>query len=133
LGGASGSLPNYQARWWRAGGGESGWGLNITHQGDILFVTWFTYYADGSGMWLVAPRVERQGNGTYAGDLYRTFGPPFSAQPWNPANVSAMPAGHMSLSFSDASNGTFTATFATTSVTKAISREAFASPTSVCR
>ncbi|HXF79596.1 MAG TPA: YncE family protein [Usitatibacter sp.] len=134
LGGAPGPLPNYQDLWWRSGGTESGWGINLTHQGDIIFLTWFTYDADGTGMWLVGPRLQRTGNGTYSGDLYRTAGPPFNSQPWNSSSVSAMPAGRASLSFSDASNATFTATFALgLTVTKAISREGFASPASVCR
>ena len=133
LGGAAGATVNYQDLWWRAGGGESGWGVNITHQGDILFLTWFTYGTDGKGLWLVGPRVERTGNGTYAGTLYRTWGPPFNAQPWNTSSVSAMPVGSVSLTFTDASNATFTATLEGNTVTKPITREAFASPTSVCR
>jgi hypothetical protein len=25
------------------GGSESGWGVNLTHQGDTIFASWFTY------------------------------------------------------------------------------------------
>ena len=35
-------------------GAESGWGVSLTHQGDIIFVAWFTYDFDGSALWLVA-------------------------------------------------------------------------------
>ena len=46
---------NYQDLWWNApAGSESGWGLNITHQGNTLFVTWFTYDLDGLPLWLSA-------------------------------------------------------------------------------
>jgi hypothetical protein len=75
LGGSAGSTPNYSDLWWRADGTESGWGVNLVHQGDILFATWFTYEAGGTasspakGMWLV------MSNGNKTGDrrLQRRF------------------------------------------------------------
>ena len=74
---------NYQGLWWRSpAGSESGWGLNVTHQGEILFATWFTYDTDGSGLWLVLPSGTRTAEGTYSGELYRTTGPVFSLSPW---------------------------------------------------
>jgi hypothetical protein len=27
-------------------------GINLTHQGDAIFVSWFTYDAGGNGWWL---------------------------------------------------------------------------------
>ena len=50
---------NYQDLWWVPGGTESGWGVNLTHQGDIIFATWFIYDFDGSVLWLAAttPKV----------------------------------------------------------------------------
>lgn len=46
---------NVQGLWWRSpANSESGWGLNLIQQGDVLFATWFTYDTDGRGMWLVA-------------------------------------------------------------------------------
>ncbi len=133
LGGSAGAVPNYQDLWWRTGGTESGWGINITHQGDILFMTWFTYDTSGKGMWLVASNVSRTGNSTYSGTLYRTWGAPFNVQPWNPSTVRAMPVGNVTLTFTDAANGIFTATVEGSTVTKPITREVFGSPTSVCR
>src|SRR4029450_7840006 len=58
-----GALANYQDLWWNAS--ESGWGMNITHQDDILFATLFTYAADGQGMWLVMSAGLRQADGSY--------------------------------------------------------------------
>ena len=76
---------NYQDLWWNApAGSESGWGLNIAHQGDTLFVTWFTYDLDGSPLWLSAT-AQKTGARDVRGTLYRTTGPAFSATPWNPA------------------------------------------------
>ena len=133
LGAAAGAVPNYQDLWWRSSGAESGWGINITHQGEILFLTWFTYDIGGKGLWLVASNVARTGNATYSGTLYRTWGAPFNMQPWSPSTVRAMPVGTVTLTFTDASNGTFTATVEGSTVTKPITREVFASPSSVCR
>jgi len=41
---------NFQDLWWNPG--ESGWGLGLTHQGDVVFVTWATYDLTGKAWWL---------------------------------------------------------------------------------
>ena len=134
IGGAAGASPNYQDLWWRSpAGSESGWGLNIAHQGDVLFVTWFTYGGDGRGTWLVASNVARTGNGTYAGTLYRSVGPPMNASPWDPARVNRMPAGQVSFSFTDANNGVMTSTLEGVTRSVPITRQVFSSPASGCR
>jgi hypothetical protein len=132
-GGPAGAAPNYQDLWWRSGGTESGWGMNIAHQRDTLFVTWFTYDADGSQLWLVASNVAKVGPGTYSGTLYRTTGPAFNTPQWSPAAVGATPVGSVTLAFGDASNGTFTYTVNGVSQSKPISRQVFSSPATVCR
>ena len=129
----AGATPNYQDLWWRSGGSESGWGVNITHQGDILFMTWFTYGGDGKGMWLVGSNVSKTGNGTYSGMLHRTWGPPFNAQPWDPAKVTRMPVGSVSFNFSDAGNATMTYTVEGVTQSKPITRLLYATPATVCR
>ena len=133
-GGAPGAQPNYTDLWWKSpAGSESGWGLFLTHQGDVVFTVWFTYDTDGRPVWFVGSNITKTGNATYSGTLYRTFGPPFSASPWDPSKVSAMPVGSATLSFSDASNGTFTHTVNGFSHSDAITREVFASPATACR
>jgi cytidylate kinase len=133
VGGSAGSTPNYQDLWWQASGAESGWGLNVTHQGDVLFATWFTYDANGKGLWLVASNLAKVNGTTYSGTLYRTTGPAFNSAQWNPAAVKATPVGSLTLAFGDAAHGTLSATVNGASITKAIAREVFASPASVCR
>jgi DNA-binding beta-propeller fold protein YncE len=133
-GGTSGTAPNYQALWWASpAGSESGWGLNVTHQGDILFVTWFTYAPDGKGMWLVGSRFSRTGNASYAGALYRAIGPPWNATNWNPAMVALTPVGNASLAFSDADRGVFSYSVNGISGAKAVTRQVYAAPATVCR
>ena len=57
---------NVQGLWWKDAS-ESGWGVNLTQQGDVLFATWFTYDEQGQGMWLVMSNGERTGTSTSRG------------------------------------------------------------------
>jgi len=117
--------PNYQGIWWNSpADSESGWGLNIAHQADTLFASWFTYDMGGRGWWLVmtAPKT---GAETYTGNLFTTRGPPFDAVPWNPAMVASTQVGTGTLTFSDANNGTFSYTIGALTQVKAITREQF--------
>jgi hypothetical protein len=133
-GGAVSGTANYQDLWWRApAGSESGWGVNVTHQGDILFATWFTYEAGGKGMWIVMPDGQLTGPGTYTGKLYRTTGAPFNASPWDPARTVVTEVGTGSFAFSGLNAGTFSYTVNGISQAKAITRQAYAAPTTSCR
>jgi len=116
---------NYQGLWWAApAASESGWGLNVAHQGDTLFVTWFTYDADGKGWWLVMT-ADKIAPGTYRGQLYTTRGPAFDAVPWDPNAVDRTEAGTGTLVFTDANTGTFNYVIGATNQTKNITREVF--------
>ena len=124
---------NYQDLWWNApAGSESGWGINLTHQGDTLFATWFTYAPDGKPWWLavsaanVAPKV-------YAGTLYSGTGPPFSSTRFDPSKVRATPVGAATLSFIDGNNALFSYTVNGIAQVKAITREVFGPPGTVCQ
>jgi len=134
LGGAAGATPNYQGLWWRApAGSESGWGVNLTHQGDVIFATWFTYDSSRRGIWLVMPNGRRTGPSTFTGELYRTTGPAFDSATWNASSVSATEVGSATFAFTDSGNGTFTYTVGGASASKPIVRQVFASPATVCR
>ena len=84
---------NYQGLWWNSpAGSESGWGINLTHQGDRIFATWFTYDTTGKEWWLAMSAPSTAMN-TFSGILYQTRGPPFDAAPFNPADVTVIPVG----------------------------------------
>ena len=102
----AGTALNLQGLWW-AGEAESGWGLNIAHQGDILFTTWFTYDTDGSAMWLVASDMRKTSGNTFAGTLQRTTGPAFSSEPFDASAVTRSNVGTATLTFTDANTGRF--------------------------
>ena len=124
---------NYQDLWWAApAGSESGWGVNLTHQGDIIFATWFTYGLDGLSTWFVAtaPKIAL---GSYSGLLYSTTGPPFNAVPFDPTKVSGTVVGTATFAFTDGNNGTFNYTVNGVTQSKAITRDILVAPGTVCQ
>ena len=124
---------NYQDLWWASpAGSESGWGVNLTHQGDVIFATWFTYDGSGNPLWLSGPAV-KTGQGVYTGTLAQTSGPGFNAVPFDPVKVVETPVGTYTLSFSDGAHGTFAYTVNGVAQTKAITREVFVAPGTICQ
>jgi len=124
---------NYQDLWWAAPAGvESGWGINLTEQSNEIFGTWFTYDVDGTPLWL-SVLATNTGPGVYSGPLMRTRGPAFSAVPFDPAKVTATPAGTATFTFSDGAHATFAYTVNGVSQAKAITREVFVNPGTHCQ
>jgi hypothetical protein len=130
---------NFQDLWWAApAGSESGWGVNITQQGTTIFATWFTYDANHNPLWLsvTAPQT---GPNMYSGSLDRTTGPAFGAVPFDPTQVHHNPAGTATFSFSDGNNGLFAYNVDLgdgvnkANQSKAITRQVFRAPGTVCR
>jgi hypothetical protein len=123
------TLTNYTDLWWNPN--ESGWGINIAHQGDTIFAAWYTYGTDGAPMWLVTTAT-KTGPGAYAGDLYRTVGP---AGP----GVQAAPVGAATFNFTNGNSATFAYSVqmagmaAATTQTKAITRQIFTMPGVACQ
>lgn len=129
--GSRASATNYQDLWWNSpANSESGWGLNITHQGNTLFGTLFTYGSDNKDLWLVMSAGQRQPDGSYLGELYQIAGPPFNAQPWTAVGVTQV--GTMRLRFSNGETGTLEYTAYGVTVVKNITRQVFSSPLPLC-
>jgi hypothetical protein len=123
--GPPGGGANYQGLWWNSpANSESGWGLNLAHQGDTIFASWFTYDTSGRDWWLVMT-AQKSGPNTYSGKLYQTRGPAFDAANFDPATVVATEAGSGTLTFSDSNNGTFSYTIGAVAQAKTITREQF--------
>jgi hypothetical protein len=120
---------NYQDLWWNPA--EPGWGVNVTHQGDIVFATLFTYDAGGQGKWFVLSNGAKTGMGTYSGALFSTTAGAFNASPWVPAIPTAV--GTMAFAFTSGNAGTLSYSVNGASVTKAIQREVFSSPATQCQ
>jgi hypothetical protein len=114
--------------WWNAA--ESGWGLNVIQQQELLFVTLYHYGADNSPRWFVASGLapvtpQPAGLTRFTGTLYQTAGPYYGLGSFNPASVTTTPVGTMTLSFNSPSTGTLSYTISGTSVTKDITRYGF--------
>jgi hypothetical protein len=133
-GGSHGANPNYTDLWRGTdAAAEVGWGVNIVHQGDTLFISWFTYGSDGRGLWMYAA-VPRNGTTSYFGTLQRnTRGPAFNSTPWNRSLIETAAVGSVTLNFSDASNATFTYTVDGITQSKFITRNIFQPAVTICR
>ena len=123
---------NYQDLWWASPpGSESGWGINLTHQGDTIFASWFTYDHEHKPMWLVSSASKTTPN-SYSGTLVRTTGPPFNAVPFpptgTPGGATGTNVGTASFTFADGSTASFTYTVNGVTQTKNITRELFQPP-----
>ena len=129
---------SYQDLWWNApAGSESGWGIEIVHEGDTIVAIWFTYDRDRSPMWLIAT-LARTGATTYSGNLFRmTGGPAFDAVPFpplgSPGSASGSIVGTATLDFSDGNAAAFSYSVDGVAQTKSITREVLVSPGTVCR
>lgn len=67
--------------WWNPN--ESGWGLNIAHQADTIFITLYVYGSDNRATWFTSTAhfvgSDQAGNLVYTGDLYQSTGPWYGA------------------------------------------------------
>ncbi|MCB1641009.1 MAG: hypothetical protein KDI37_04695 [Xanthomonadales bacterium] len=112
---------NYSDLWWNDS--EAGWGLTISHQGDVIFLLWYTYGEGGRDQWISASSLIRQADGSYRGGLQRPANGTPLPQIIGPATSFPVPEiGTASLSFSDGETGQFSYTLEGVSQSKPIQR-----------
>jgi hypothetical protein len=100
-----------------------GWAITSGSAARI-FISWYTYDADGRGIWLVTPSGSWTGATELRGTLYQTDGPGYQ-QPFDPARVNVRIVGEAAFSFRDAANATFSYTLNGTTGSKPIQRLRF--------
>jgi hypothetical protein len=127
---------NYQDLWWAApAGSESGWGINFTHQGDVIFGTWFTYDAGGAPLWFIV-LANKQSPGVYQGPVSTVTGPSFDSVPFDTTKVVETVVGDATINFADGNHASFgysvTIGGNTTLQSKSITRQVFAGPGTMC-
>jgi len=126
-GAASAFSPDVSDLWWNPE--ESGWGVNVTQQGDVVFATFFVYGADGKAHWYVASNMTtRDASDTaasFSGSLFETSGPSFGTA-FNPAAVTRREVGTATLRFTLPGTGSLAYTIDGTPVTKQIRRQSWA-------
>ena len=97
----------YSDLWWNPN--ESGWGMGITQQGNLMFITWFVYDKPRNPVWYVASRCEVVGSGDgCTGRLYRVsgpLGPNRTDGSFDRGRVVVEDVGTIRVGFSDANNG----------------------------
>lgn len=116
------------AAWWDER--ESGWGLFVADQGNVLSPFWFTYDADGEPVWFLAATTP-QPDGSYRGDVMRFNGVPLAqiaGQAADPAQV----IGQATLTFAGDSGLQFNYTVNGQSQSKTLSRFPFGTQDIVC-
>jgi len=130
---------NYTDMWWVVGGVESGWGINFTDQSNAIFATWFTFDLSGNPLPLSATLFKVGPGNTYSGTLIKTGGPPFSAVPWNPGEVTRAELGTATVTFTNGNRATFTYTVAlngpmsAVTQTKQLERQVFRTKGTTCQ
>lgn len=116
---------DYTDLWWNAA--ESGWGMNVIQQADILFLTFFLYGPDNAPRWYVGSSVaptnpQPVGAVRFSGLLYQTTGPWFGGA-FDPAGVGIQEVGSVTLTFDSPDTATLSYTIGGTPVVKAIERQ----------
>lgn len=125
LGGGVAHALDYNGWWWNPD--QSGQGINVGHQGNVMFIAWFTYDETGKGAWLVmgGPLTTPT---TLSGNLTRTRGPALGT-PFNPALVTGTTVGSATLTFSDLHHAALAWTFNGKSGTLPLVRESYGTTT----
>lgn len=114
---------DYGDIWWNPT--ESGWGLQIAHQGNVLFLTWYIFKADRTPVWVTAALIQTTPGGTtYTGDLIATTGPYYGGPSWTPPAQNRV-AGTATFSATSVTTATLTYSIDGVTVTKNIQRYAF--------
>jgi hypothetical protein len=130
LGGAKAASENFQDLWWNPY--DQGWGMNIAHQGDVIFATYYTYDAAGKGVWYAMSNTVKVANSAYAGPMQLVRGPAFDST-WDSSKVKAADTGTASFRFEPSGTAVFDYSLAADGGTKTMVRMAFSLPATVCR
>jgi hypothetical protein len=113
---------NYQDWWW-VGAAESGWGINLGHQGDTIFAAWFVYDVNRNPVWFTAVANKPAGSTAenFTGKLFQSRGAFYGLTPFTPSN-DATEVGTATFNFTDAKNANLEYNVGSVVVRKVITR-----------
>ena len=77
-GGGGGGATNYGGLWWLST--ESGWGINFSHQGNLIYATWYTYDTTGKAWWLSMLATQQGTSQTFTGNILASQGTGFNTR-----------------------------------------------------
>jgi len=120
---ATTSSTDYTDLWYLSS--ESGWGVNVIQQADVVFATFFVYGSDGSPRWFVVPDgrsvASPPGQNQFTGALYQTQGT-YYGSPWGGPTLNTQ-VGTATFSFTSPTTGTLTYSVNGVNVSKSIIRQ----------
>jgi len=119
---------NYQDLWWNPS--ENGWGVNLAHQGSMLFANVYTFDARGRNAWYCASALQLRADGTFAGGLYEATLPQSPAGQW--PSIAVRQVGTMSARFTDGEHGSVSFTVDGRGVEKSVQRLVFGARVAWC-
>ncbi|CAN5317805.1 hypothetical protein BH11PSE11_BH11PSE11_38090 [soil metagenome] len=121
---SNGAAPavDYTDLWWNPN--ESGWGIALNQQSNIIFATWYAYDSTGKAVWYVVSNCTVVGTAC-TGDLYTVTGGVSLTQAWSSANVAPAKVGSATFTFTDSSSGSMKYTINGVEQTRTISRQPF--------
>jgi hypothetical protein len=109
--------------WWNPA--ESGWGVTVNHQREVMFLTFFVYRPDGSPYWVVGTLTYFEmgaPNNVFKGDLYEVRGPWFGG-PFDSSAVSERIVGKATFAASERNAATLAYDIEGVSVIKSVQRQ----------
>jgi hypothetical protein len=126
---ASSFTPDVSDLWWNPA--ESGWGLNLIEQSNVLFGTFFVYASDGHARWYVASNLTSSGasgdrSQVFRGDLYESTGPVVLSMPFDPASVVRRRVGDATLQYTAPNTISLAYTVDGLATTKTLQRQTWA-------
>jgi hypothetical protein len=117
---------DYGDIWWNSH--EEGWGLQISDQGDLLFMTFYVYDAAGKPTWFTAllsySSTNVSGARIYSGGLYANPSGAYYGSPWTPGPA-AIPVGTATFQADTSTTATLDYTVNGVPVHKPIERYAY--------
>jgi hypothetical protein len=118
------STTNFSDYWYVAN--QSGWGMSVQQQSDVLFVALYVYGTDSKPTWLTATAFYQSNSVTghivFTGDLYLTNGTYYGAT-WNPAALGYTRVGTLTFDATTTNDATLTYTVDGTPVVKNVTRQ----------
>ena len=102
-------LTNYTDHWW-GGANASGWGIQISHQGNQVFAGWYSYSPSGKATWLTLQGAQDSTNAKrFTGTIFQvSVGSPFPQISGPLLASSNVPTGTFEFNFTDGAKGAFT-------------------------
>lgn len=114
---------DYTDLWYNAPAeSQSGWGVNIIQQNEVLFVTLFIYDQANQPHWYVASNVNATSQTTFSGQLFNIANGTYFGAPW--VGISGVQTvGNIAFTFNSPTTGSMTYTINNVQVTKNIVRQ----------